>query len=151
MIVNALAKPLVRALARPLTGYVFSPPVVVTQRVQNGDFSSATGWSGATWTIAAGTATNDTPGSLINTLLSPLANGTAFTMSIDIIANPLVSGIIVRLTNSGGSPAPQQIYMEAVGPGNITTPGVSTGVYDQLTIISADDPGMVIDNVSLLA
>ncbi len=121
------------------------------ERVQNSNFSSATGWSGAGWAIAAGVATNNIPGSLTNVLTSPLVGGESFSLSLDVTANPAVSGLIVRLANSTGSPAAQTIYSGSGAVGNRTASGAVTGAYDWLVVISADDPGMVIDNVSLLA
>ncbi|HJU39051.1 MAG TPA: hypothetical protein VJ724_05710, partial [Tahibacter sp.] len=134
-----------------MRGAVASAPPPGTERVQNGDFSSDTGWSGANWTIAAGVATNNDPGSLTNVLATPLSGGESFELSIDVTANPLNSGLIVRLANSTGTPAFQTIYSADGMAGTKTASGTVGGVYDWLVIISADDAGMVIDNVSLIA
>lgn len=132
-------------------GYSGSAAPTPTQRVQNGDFSSATGWSGAGWTVAAGVATNSVPGSLTNVLTTSLAGGESFSLSLDVTSNPAASGLIVRLANSTGTPAAQTIYSGSGMAGNKTASGTVGGAYDWLVIISADDPGMVIDNASLLA
>lgn len=123
------------------------------QRVQNGNFSSATGWntSGAAWTIAAGVATNNTAGMfLINTLTTPLVGGESFMLSFDVNANPLVSGISVQLFNSV-SMAAQVIFTDGSTTGTKTSSGTVSGAFDQLRIAAVDDAGAIIDNVSLLA
>jgi hypothetical protein len=133
-------------------GYGGAAPAPPTERVQNGDFSSSTGWAGSQWVIAAGSATN-TPGlgNLTNTLVTPLVGGEAFSFSFDVLLNPANTGMIVSLVNSGGSPAPQQIFSDGSTPGTKTSSGTVGGAYDQLRISAIDDPGSVIDNVSLIA
>lgn len=152
MIPAPVAKSVARAVAQPVTGRVFAAPYVGSERVQNGNFDSATGWAGANWVIAASVATN-TPavGNLTNTLLTPLSGGEGFVFTFDVVANPANTGLIVSLVASGGSPAPQVIFNDGSTAGTKMSTGTVSGAYDQLRIGSVDDPGSIIDNVSFIA
>lgn len=123
------------------------------ERVSNGTFDNDVGWdtSGAAWTIAGGVAVNNTAGMfLTTTLMTPLAGGESFTVSVDGVGNPNATGWIVSLYNSG-TLASQQILI--AGPPNATktNSGTVSGAFDQLRIAAVDDPDLVIDNVSLIA
>lgn len=124
-----------------------------TERITNGDFSSDIGWdtAGASWTIASNQATNNVAGQpLTNSLQdAPVTNGQHFELSINIVANPAGSSIIVRLVNSSTA-AFQTIYTDGTTTGIKTASGTVSGSFDELRVISVDDSGVVIDDVSLL-
>lgn len=124
------------------------------ERVQNGDFASATGWSfpGATWAIAAGVATNNTAANfLTGTFSQALAAGEAVPVSFGCVANPAATGVVVQLYNSV-TLATQTIYNAIPTAGTVNAPGaVASGAFDQIRFRALDDPGLVIDNVSLVA
>ena len=124
-----------------------------TERVQNGDFASDTGWdtTGLSWTIAAGAATNNTAGMrIVNTLSSALVGGEDFDFSFDVVGNPANTGLVVSLYNSATTAA-QTIFSDGTTTGTKTSSGTASGPFDQLRIGASDDPGAVIDNVSLIA
>lgn len=127
--------------------------VPATERVTNGDFSSATGWdtSGAGWTIATNQATNNTVGQpLTNSLQNaPITAGQHFEFSFNIVLNPLNTSVVVRLVNSITS-ATQQIYSDGTTTGVKTSSGTVSGDFDQLLVLAADDSGLAIDDVSLM-
>lgn len=123
------------------------------ERVQNGNFSSATGWdtSGASWAIAAGVATNAVVGpTLTNTLSTPLVGGETFDLAFEVIANPASTGMACQLFNSS-TLATQTIFSDGTTTGLKTASGTVSGAFDQLRFGASDDAGLVIDNVSLLA
>lgn len=123
------------------------------ERVQNGDFASATGWdtSGASWTIASGVATNAVLGPLLTGTLSPaLVGGEAFNFSFSVVANPASTACAVQLFNSS-TLAVQTIFTDGSTPGQKTSSGTVSGAFDRIRIGASDDPGLVIDNMSLLA
>lgn len=128
-------------------------PEPAIERVQNGDFASATGWdtAGAGWTIASGEATNNTLGTfLTNTLVEPVESGMAYAFQFDVVANPNVTGLQVQLYNSGTT-ASQSIFTDGTTTGTKNSAGTVTGTFDQLRIGAIDDADAVIDNVSLVA
>lgn len=152
MIAQSVARSVARSVGRAVTGAA-AASVPATQRVQNGDFASATGWntSGAAWTIAAGVATNNTNGMfLTNTLVTPTVGGETFNFAFDVVLNPAATGIVVSLFNSS-TLASQSIFTDGSTVGTKNSSGTVSGAFDQLRIAAVDDPGAVIDNVSLLA
>jgi hypothetical protein len=144
-----IAEPIAESCAY---GYGASAPEP-TERVQNGDFASATGWntSGVAWTIAAGVATNNTAGQfLTNTLVTPLVGGESYSFSVNIIANPAATGVQVQLYNSSTT-ATQAIFSDGTTTGIKNSAGTVSGAFDQIRIGAIDDAGLVIDDMSLLA
>lgn len=130
-------------------------PVARTERVQNGDFASATGWNtaGIAWVIALGVATNDTAGQfLANTLLDPVLAGDSVTATVTVTDNPLTATWMIQLYNSS-TLAAQNIFSESSGPGVYTnaSPVIATGTFDQIRIRAIGDPGLILDTVSVLA
>lgn len=130
-------------------------PVARTERVQNGDFASATGWntSGAAWTIAAGEATNNTAGQyLANTLLDPILAGDSVTATVTVTDNPAVATWMIQLYNSSTLAAQNVLTVSDVaGTYSNASPVISTGTFDQIRIRAIADPGLIIDTVSVLA
>lgn len=121
--------------------------------VQNGAFDSGAFWdtAGAGWAIAAGQATNAVVGAnLTNTLIAPTSAGRSFTVSVRSVANPAGTGWGVVLLNSG-TLATQTVMLAGFPNGIKTAMGTVTGVFDRLYIMAADDPGLVVDDVSFVS
>lgn len=127
-----------------------------TERVQNGDFLSATGWdtAGAAWTILLGTALNNTAGQfLTNTLLDPVLTGQSVTATVVVTDNPNAVSWMIALYNTS-TLASQNIFSEGGGvPGTYTNgvPVVALADYDAIRIRALVDPGLLLDSVSVLA
>lgn len=123
------------------------------ERVQNGGFASGANWATAGgWTIALGQATNDTPGlNLTNTLNSTITPGLSYQIFVQVIANPLGTSWGVVAFNSSTLATQNLMIIMDSATGIRSTSGTITGTFDQLYIQAADDAGLVIDNVSLLA
>lgn len=129
--------------------------VVATQRVVNGDFSSATGWTqGTGWVIAGGIATGTSAtGMLTNTLSSPINVGDSVTWSLNILTNPAGDGIAVQLFNSGNS---QTQFLTAgvltTGVTGGTVTANANGPFDKIRIQDLDFSGTVtLDDLSAVA
>lgn len=127
-----------------------------TQRIVNGNFSSATNWTpGAGWVIAAGNATATTTVSVLSNLLSsPIPSNATITFSVNITSNTIGDQLIWTLFNTGGSTEFQSGSQPTTTPGIYTvqvTAG-ATGPYDTFRIRDIDATGtVVIDDVSILA
>jgi hypothetical protein len=121
------------------------------ERVENGSFSSADGWdtSGLSWSIGAGLATNATPGQFLSRPIQPpLVGGEAFTFSLDVVANPTLMQVILFDSVAEGT---QNLFNGMASIGANGSSGTVSGAFDTIRIRSAEDPSMVIDNVSFIA
>lgn len=130
-------------------------PVARTERTQNGDFASATGWdtSGAAWAIALGEATNSTAGQfLTNTLVDPILAGDSVTATVTVTDNPAFATWMISLYNTS-TLASQAVLSVSDGPGTYSnaSPVVATGTFDAVRIRAIADVGLVLDTVSVLA
>lgn len=130
-------------------------PAARTERVQNSDFGSDTGWnpSGLAWTIALGTATNNTAGQyLINTLLDSILAGASVTATVTVADNPLVPTWSLSLYNTITLTG-QTVLTVSDGPGvySNASPVIATGTFDAIRIRALGDPLLVLDSVSVLA
>lgn len=132
-----------------------APAVTATQRVVNGDFASATGWTqGTGWVIAAGVATGTSAtGQLDNTLSSPVSVGASVTWSITVNTNAAGDAIAVQMVNTGGG-LTQTLSGGVIGPGTFggTVTASANGPFDKMRFQDLDFSGVVVlDNASLLA
>lgn len=121
-----------------------------SERIDNGGFDTADGWDTAdgAWVIALGVATNSTPLQFIERPLSaPLAGGEDFVFSFDA-SNPVVTQVL--LYNSV-TEAAQSIYMQQPSEGTNGSTGTVSGEFDTFRMRAAEDPGMVVDNISFVA
>lgn len=125
-----------------------------TERIEDVDFLSGAGWSGAGWTISLGTALNDTAGQfLVATLLTPVLTGQSVTATVVVNANPSAVTWMIALYNTS-TLASQNIFSEGGGvPGTYTNgvPVVALADYDAIWIRALVDPGLLLDSVSVLA
>lgn len=127
-----------------------------TERVQNGDFLSATGWdtAGVAWTISLGTALNNTAGQfLTNTLTSPILAGQSVTATVVVTDNPNAVTWMISMYNTI-TLASQNILSEGGGSPGTYTNGVEVVAladYDAIRIRAIADPGLLLDSVSVLA
>lgn len=159
----ALNRPLAVGINARLSIGIGQPQLVVTpttpapdptERITTGDFSSDVGWdtNGTDWVIAAGTATCAVAGArLTNTLSTQLVGGESFDIAIDCTANTLGTSWGAQLFNSVTLDSQLVLIVSEPSTGTKTNSGTVSGPFDQLYIMTADDAGITIDNVSLLA
>jgi len=121
-----------------------------TERVQNGDFSSATGWTVSGGTIAAGVLTGTGVMTATNTLLSAVANGASVSFAADL-TNASMDLVVFALRNSGTTATFTVRANTDAGHVTASVTAGATGPYDQLRITNGDGDAIVLDNVSLLA
>ncbi len=135
-----------------VSGVVSSAPAGgPVEHVQNGDFSSATGWTlGAGWTIAAGVATGvSTTDPLENALSSSIGNGEVVTWALTITTN--TGGEMAANIFNDDYSSSFELFSGETGTGTLggSVAAGSGGPYTKLIVI--DNVGgtlVVIDNVS---
>lgn len=138
---------------RPVPAGAAAP---ATERVQNGDFLSDVGWddSAGAWTIALGTALNNTTGQfLVNTLTDPVLSGQSVTATVVVNSNPNGVTWMIALYNKT-TLASQNIFSEGTGSTGTfsnSTPVVASANYDAIRIRAIGDSGLLLDSVSVLA
>lgn len=123
-----------------------------SERLQSGNFSSSTGWSGSAWTIASGVATNTAANQfLVGTLVPPIANGNSVSVSLGVTGNPNAVAWMLFLYNTT-TLASQTVITEAGGiPGTFSNSVTASGDFDAVRIRAIGDAGLVIDDVSVIA
>lgn len=131
-----------------------TPVVTPTERVVNGDFSSATGWTqGTGWVIAAGVVTGTAASEpLDNMLSSSISIGTTVNYSFSIVSNTGGDSLSFQLFNSGSGLA--QNIATSASEGTISGSIIADlhGPFDLLRITDDDSANIVvIDDASLIA
>lgn len=130
------------------SGKPVGPPV---EHVQNGNMSSATGWTlGADWTISAGVLTHTT-GTLVadNALLTPLVSGQSYNWSLDF--NAVSTGAILQLRMFDGVTT-QNIANFPIGTTGTQSGSFTASANHTIARLApfGGAPGVTLDNLSVV-
>lgn len=129
-------------------------PPTPTERITNGNFADSSVWTAPSggWTIAAGVATNTAALAPIRQLFvsGQVALGLSYTLTYEIVANPNGTGFGFRFVDAAGvvTGAPV-IPPETIG--SVEYIGSAPANAFGIRFMAEDDPGVVLDNVSLIA